>query len=126
VAIDRVRRRGLAVEALFWFHPMVWWLERRLVDERERACDEEVIRFGSEPQLYTESILKTCEFYIESPLIVAGVTGSDLKMRVEAIMRGDTGRKLKTWKKLLLATVGVATIAAPITVGVPAPSPVAR
>ncbi len=49
---------------------------------------------------------------------MAGVTGSDLKMSVEAIMRGDTGQKLKTLKKLLLATVGVAAIAAPITIGV--------
>lgn len=64
-----VRRRDnlavalqMVVEALFWFHPLVWWLEQRLVDERERACDEEVIRLGSEPQSYAESILKTCEF----------------------------------------------------------------
>ena len=48
-----VRRRDnlavaihMVVEALFWFHPLVWWLEKRLVDERERACDEEVIRVG--------------------------------------------------------------------------------
>ncbi len=28
------------VEAVFWFHPLVWWIERRMIDERERACDE--------------------------------------------------------------------------------------
>ena len=27
----------MLVEALFWFHPMVWWIGGRLVDERERA-----------------------------------------------------------------------------------------
>lgn len=27
----------MAVEALFWFHPLVWWIERRLIDERERV-----------------------------------------------------------------------------------------
>src|SRR5262249_38204221 len=44
-----VRRRDnlataihMGVEALFWFHPLVWWLGARLMDERERACDEEV------------------------------------------------------------------------------------
>jgi uncharacterized protein (TIGR03435 family) len=43
--------------------------------------------------------------------------------QVEAIMRDDTGRKRKTWKRLLLATVSVATIAAPVTVGVLTPPP---
>ena len=63
----------MLVEALFWFHPLVWWLGARLVDERERACDEEVLRLGSDPQIYAESILKICEFYLESPLLCAQV-----------------------------------------------------
>src|SRR5262249_11944182 len=78
-----VRRRDnlaaaihMLVEAVFWFHPMVWWLGARLVDERERACDEEVLRLGSEPQVYAEGILKVCKFYLESPLVcIAGITG---------------------------------------------------
>jgi beta-lactamase regulating signal transducer with metallopeptidase domain len=38
-----VRRRDnltslvhLVVEATFWFHPLVWWMESQLVKERER------------------------------------------------------------------------------------------
>jgi beta-lactamase regulating signal transducer with metallopeptidase domain len=34
----------LAVQTVFWFHPLVWWIGARLIAERERACDEEVIR----------------------------------------------------------------------------------
>jgi bla regulator protein blaR1 len=30
----------MLVEAVFWFHPMVWWIESRMLQERERACDE--------------------------------------------------------------------------------------
>jgi uncharacterized protein (TIGR03435 family) len=29
----------MLAEAAFWFHPMLWWIGKRLVDERERACD---------------------------------------------------------------------------------------
>ena len=77
----------MVVQAVFWFHPLVWWIGARLVDERERACDEDVLRGGSEPEVYAESILRTCRFSIESPLAcVAGVTGADLKRRIEAIM----------------------------------------
>jgi bla regulator protein blaR1 len=109
----------MIVEAAFWFYPPVWWIEKRLVDERERACDEEVIRLGIEPQVYAEGILKTCEFYAESPLIcVAGVTGSDLKKRIEAIMKRHSGEELNAWKRLLLVTVGAVTLATPIIIGV--------
>ena len=70
----------MLVEAIFWFHPLVWWLEKRLIDERERACDEAVLQLGKQPQVYAESILKVCEFCIESPLTcVSGITGADLK-----------------------------------------------
>jgi bla regulator protein BlaR1 len=78
-----VRRRDnlaaaihMVVEALFWFHPLVWWIEGRMVEERERACDEEVLRMATDPQDYAEGIVNVCKFYLESPLVcVSGVTG---------------------------------------------------
>jgi uncharacterized protein (TIGR03435 family) len=120
-----VRRRDnlasavhMLIEALFWFHPLIWWIGARLLDERERACDEEVLRLGSEPQVYAEGILKVCEFYLEAPLVcVAGVTGSNLKQRIEEIMMHRIASKLDLGKKILLATVGAATLAGPIVFG---------
>jgi bla regulator protein blaR1 len=58
----------MLVEALFWFHPFVWWLGGRLMEDRERACDEAVVDSGRERRVYAESILKVCEFCVESPL----------------------------------------------------------
>jgi bla regulator protein blaR1 len=113
----------MVVEAIFWFHPLVWWLGARIVDERERACDEEVLQLGSEPQVYAESILKICEFCVGSPLAcVAGVTGSDLKKRIANIMNKNIVRKLNFGKKLLLSTLGVAAIALPIVFGLAKPA----
>ena len=109
----------MLVEAVFWFHPLVWWLGVRLVEERERACDEEVLGMGNEPEMYAESILKTCEFYLESPLTcVSGVTGSDLKKRIKRIMTQRMACKLAAGKKLLLTAAGLAAIAAPVVFGV--------
>jgi uncharacterized protein (TIGR03435 family) len=108
----------MVVEAIFWFHPLVWWLGARMVDERERACDEEVLQLGSQPQVYAESILKICEFCVGSPLAcVAGVTGSDLKKRIVNIMNKNVIRKLNFGKKLLLSALGVAAIVLPIVFG---------
>jgi bla regulator protein BlaR1 len=124
--LAHVRRRDnlsaavhMLVEAIFWFHPLVWWVGARLVDERERACDEEVVRLGSRPDVYAESILKTCQFYIESPLVcVSGVTGSNLKKRIELIMRNDSNVALNAPKRILLGASLVAAIALPVTVGI--------
>jgi bla regulator protein blaR1 len=120
-----VRRRDnlaaalhMLVEALFWFHPLVWWMGARLVDERERACDEEVLRLGGDPQIYAEGILKICEFYVESPLLCAsGVTGSNLKKRIEAIMRNRAPINLDFARKLLLTSAGFIAVAAPLVFG---------
>ena len=107
------------VEAVFWFHPLVWWLRARLMDEREKACDEEVLRMGSDPEVYADSILKACRFFVESPqMCMAGVTGSDLKQRIERIMRRHIGRQLDLGRKLLLAAAGLAALAGPVLFGV--------
>src|ERR1700733_12813118 len=76
----------MLVEATFWFHPVVWWIKARLLEERERACVEAVLGSGSEAQLYAESILNVCKFYVEPSIAcMAGVTGSDLKRRIVRI-----------------------------------------
>jgi len=70
--VDRSDNLGallsVLVEAVFWFHPLVWWIRTRLVAERERACDEEVLRLGSEPEVYAEGILNVCRMYVQSPM----------------------------------------------------------
>jgi uncharacterized protein (TIGR03435 family) len=124
--IMHVRRRDnlaaaahMAVQAAFWFHPLVWWLGTRLIDERERACDEAVLGAGREPHAYAEGILKTCQLLVESPLAcVSGVTGSELKKRIEHIMTNEIRSGLGLWKKCLLALAGSAAVAVPFVVGV--------
>lgn len=120
-----VRRRDnltagvhMVVEALFWFHPLVWWISARLVEERERACDEAVLEAGSEPRTYADGILKTCEFCVESTLAcVSGVTGADLKQRIFRIMTQERTERLRYSGKLLLAGFGCAALLVPLVLG---------
>ena len=116
----------MAVQALFWFHPAVWWIGRRLIDERERACDQAVLGSGREPDVYVESILRTCRFSLESPVAcVSGVTGSDLKRRVEEIMRQPDTRVLRRWQKALLVASALTVLAGPMVFGSLAARPAA-
>jgi bla regulator protein BlaR1 len=120
-----VRRRDnltamlhMIVEALFWFHPFVWWIGGRLMEDRERACDEAVVDSGRERRVYAESILKVCEFCVESPLsCVAGVSGADLKQRIVQIMSHRAARPIGLGRKLLLVAACCLAISAPIISG---------
>jgi bla regulator protein blaR1 len=121
-----VRRRDnlaagfhMLIETVFWFHPMVWWIGTRLVEERESACDEEVLRQGSDPAVYASGILNVCKFYVESPLPCAsGVTGADLKKRVAAILSWRAARSLTLAGRLLLACAAAAAVVLPVTLGI--------
>ncbi|HEY4085750.1 MAG TPA: M56 family metallopeptidase [Bryobacteraceae bacterium] len=120
-----VRRRDnlfaalhMAVETVFWFHPLVWWMGARLVEERERTCDEEVLRQGNEPDTYADAILNVCKLYMESPLVcVSGVSGAGIRRRIEAIMLNRRLPELNRAKKILLAGAGAAALTVPILAG---------
>jgi uncharacterized protein (TIGR03435 family) len=108
----------MAVEAVFWFHPLVWWLEGRLIEERERACDEYVLQSGSTPRDYAEGILEVCRFAKDpSPVFVAGVTGSDLRRRIESILKNQTARPLGLERAVALLVCAAAAVLGPVTVG---------
>jgi beta-lactamase regulating signal transducer with metallopeptidase domain len=107
----------MLVEALFWFHPLVWWLGARLNHERERACDEAVLAAGQAPEVYAESVLKVCKLYLHSPLAcVSGVSGADLKARIEWIVIGNVPIPLGRLRKLLLAGLAAISLLAPLSV----------
>lgn len=120
-----VRRRDnltaaihMLIETIFWFHPFVWWIQARLIAERERSCDESVIAAANSPQIYAEAILNICKLYIESPLrCVSGVTGSDLKKRIRTIVSERVAADLNFARKVTLTIVAVAALTAPIFVG---------
>lgn len=120
-----VRRRDnltaaihMTVEAIFWFHPAVWWIEQRLIEERERACDEAVLQQGNEAEVYAESILNVCKFYTGYPIAcMSGVAGSELKQRIFRIMTKQAALKLDFRRIILLSTVGMAVISVPVISG---------
>jgi bla regulator protein blaR1 len=104
--------------ALFWFHPLIWWLGRRFVEERERACDEQVLSGGHQPESYAEGILAVCEHHIQSRLsCTAGAGGADLRKRIEAIMNNRMIERLSGVQKAVLAAAAAAAIAVPIGAG---------
>lgn len=108
----------MVVEAIFWFFPLVWWIGARLILEREQACDEAVLADGNDPGTYAEGILKVCKFYLHTPLAcVAGVSGANLKNRVESIMNAHKIFKLGLLQRAVLAFAASVTLMAPLAFG---------
>jgi uncharacterized protein (TIGR03435 family) len=108
----------MAVETIFWFYPVVWWIETRLIEERERACDESVLASGSRPLDYAEGLLEVCRQSVGLRLAcVSGVSGANLRVRVEAIMRNEVGRPLTRGRRWMLALMVAATVVGPIAGG---------
>ena len=59
--IRRGDRRTQAIAqlacAIYWFNPLVWYAAAALARERERACDDEVLRLGAKPSAYASLLL---------------------------------------------------------------------
>jgi beta-lactamase regulating signal transducer with metallopeptidase domain len=45
------------VETLFFFHPVVWWLGRRLREQRELCCDDVAVQSCADPLVYATALL---------------------------------------------------------------------
>jgi bla regulator protein BlaR1 len=108
----------MLVETIFWFHPLVWWIGARLVEERERACDEEVVLHSNDPETYAEGILAVCRRCMQSPVpCVSGIRGADLPQRIERIMTARHPRNLDPSRRLFLSALAAASICGPLIVG---------
>lgn len=121
--LAHVRRRDnlfstlhMIICSLFWFHPVVWFIDRQLLAERERACDDRVIEYGGKSRIYAASLVKVLRFGLG--FRVAGVScagGSDLKKRIEHITSSGQ-RKLAFLHRVvvmgLVVMLGVVSVAA--------------
>lgn len=107
------------VEVVFWFNPVVWWIGKNMIEERERACDERVLEIISEPRTYADSILKVCAFCLEAPSpCVAGVSGAELKKRIVRITKNRSSQPVGPGSRLGLITAAICSITLPIGFGI--------
>lgn len=90
---------------------MVWLLDRLLLSERERACDEEVIRLGGASEVYASSLLKVLRFCLGwSVAGASNATGSNLGRRVERIMSGNAQVRLSVWHGAAVGSIAALVI----------------
>ncbi|MCE5231121.1 ankyrin repeat domain-containing protein [bacterium] len=107
----------ILVQALFWFHPLVWLAGAQLRHERECACDEAALESGlSEPRRYGESLLKVLLEARGRSAVALGFLGifernTRLQRRLEEIMNQESKvRRLTVWSWAALALFAIASL----------------
>src|SRR5690606_2705322 len=103
---------ALANRALFWFHPLAWWLERRLAALAEEASDAAVLARGHRPLDYAEHLLVFARMAGRPRPQPAGIPmpGNMLPTRIANILEGRVERPSP--RPALIGAVVLATLAA--------------
>ena len=102
--------------AIFWFHPLAWWLERKLTVTAEHACDEAAARAIAAPDRYAEILVEMADVVRRNRGRLAwqavGVNGAGLlDSRIDRLLRGDAFATAPRRKKIAAAIGCVLVIA---------------
>ncbi|MBP7049768.1 MAG: leucine-rich repeat domain-containing protein [Phycisphaerae bacterium] len=105
-------------QAVYWFHPFVWWANRKIRQEREKCCDEmAVAQLNTRPEHYTGAIVDAlaAERRSDHPIPSLAVVGSirDIEERIRTMLTpGKTFRRRPSLAAATLALL-VALVAVP-------------
>ena len=80
------------VESLLFFHPAVWWLGRRIRQEREHACDDLAVAAGGDAVALAEALMTLECGRPASPGLVLAARGGSLLQRVSRLLSGRPSR----------------------------------
>ena len=102
--------------ALYWFHPLVWWITHRLQAESERACDDTVLLTGVVPSACAETLLEVLRTMnrpqksVSSPASLLSMARPPIEARLQAILSPQ--RRQKPSRSIaMLASAGAAVCA---------------
>ncbi len=112
------------VVALHWPNPMAWVALRRLWVERERACDDHVLRAGFLPSSYATHLIELARLP-GSPVPAAAapfLRRRQLPDRLRAVLNPELVRESPTRRTLVFATTLSLVALLPIAAGVPVAS----
>ena len=85
------------VETLLFFHPAVWWLGRRLRQQRELCCDDVAVQSCADPLVYATALLRLEERRSQRLSLAMALDGhrpwSGLSLRIARILGETNGEQ---------------------------------
>ena len=100
---------------IFWFHPLAWWLERKLASTAEDAADDAGAKAMGQEREYAEVLVEMATVVRRHGGRVAwqgvGVDGNGLlSKRIDRLLGGEVFREVSPMKKALVALVSIAAV----------------
>ena len=99
------------IETLLFYHPAVWWVSRRMREEREHCCDDLVVQACGDAQLYASALVEMERLRPATPRLALAATGSggSLLTRVRRLILPATARSefLPRWAAGVAGVVAV-------------------
>jgi TonB family protein len=103
--------------ALFWFNPLARYGLARLCEERERACDDDVLRSGVARIEYAQELVAIAEACRATPAFaVAMARPAHLEGRIRAILNPQMNHRGLTMKSRIFTIISAALVIATASV----------
>jgi beta-lactamase regulating signal transducer with metallopeptidase domain len=103
----------IAVESLLFYHPAVWWLGKRIREERENCCDDAAVAVCGSPVTYAHALARMAESRVAPQLVMAANRGP-LAARVARLLGIDGSSGAQRGANL---SVGVLCLSAALLAG---------
>ena len=117
------RAIGAAACTLHWFNPLAWWMARRLADQCEFACDEEVLAGGMRAEHYANALCDLAASARSPATALAMAHESGLEARVRRMFSHVPEASKATLTALVILTALTALGLAVIKRADPPPGP---
>ncbi|MHC4619502.1 MAG: M56 family metallopeptidase [Planctomycetota bacterium] len=113
----------IIAQAVYWFHPLVWWANKKIREEREKCCDEMAIaRLNTRPKDYGKAIVNTliAEHRRARPVPSLAVAGpvKNIEDRIKTIMKSGKRFYRRPTFVTVVTVLLLAAIAVPTTLAV--------
>lgn len=93
--------------AVYWFHPLAWSLAAQMREEREKACDDFVLRAGARPSGYAACLLDMYRRLTHVPLGATAACAlhssgsSQMERRLNHMLEPSSRRRESAWVPVL-------------------------
>src|SRR5262245_38044107 len=74
------------IETLLFYHPAVWWVSRRIRQEREHCCDDLAVAVCGDAFTYARALLEMEQLRAAGPQLAMAANGGSLMNRIQRLI----------------------------------------
>jgi HEAT repeat protein/beta-lactamase regulating signal transducer with metallopeptidase domain len=86
-----------AIETLLFYHPAVWWVSRRVREEREHCCDDLAVAACGDAHFYATALLGMERLRVAAPAFALAAGGGSLMGRIRRLVAPPEAEIFPRW-----------------------------